>query len=96
MKSCNDYVRKPILNLKIVFKQNVFDKQPPHLLTKFEYGLVYESPIPKETILNKLWDVYTNLQVGSGREEWSLRKNQILGVINGSKRIRLFIYTSEM
>lgn len=33
--------------------------------------------------------MYTNIWVGSGREEWCLWKNKILGVINRSKRIRL-------
>ena len=61
MKTWDDCVRKPILNLKLVFKQNVFDEQPQLLLTKFEYGLVYESPIPKETIWNKLWDMCTQI-----------------------------------
>lgn len=39
----------------------MFDKQPPVLLTKFEYSLVYESPIPKEMILNKLRDRSTQI-----------------------------------
>lgn len=33
----------------------------PLLLTKFEYGLVYETPIPKEKILSKLWDMCTQI-----------------------------------
>lgn len=36
--------------------------------------------------------VCTHLRAYSGRKEWSLRKNKILGVVDGSKRIHfLFI-----
>lgn len=43
------------------FQWNVFDKQLPLLLTKFEYGLIYEFLIPKEIILNKLWNIHTQM-----------------------------------